>query len=49
MFLMILKGMARREVGADGTPVDRFDIRLSPDGQFLINGQPMGMFSGPQQ
>ena len=49
MFFMILKGMARREVGADGTPVDRFDIRLSPDGQFLINGQPMGMLSGPQQ
>ena len=49
MFLMILKGMARREAGANGAPVDRFDIRLSPDGQFLVNGQPMGMLSGPQQ
>ncbi len=49
MFLMMLKGMARREAGANGAPVDRFDIRLSPDGQFLVNGQPMGMLSGPQQ
>ncbi len=49
MFLMILKGMARREAGANGAPVDRFDIRLSPEGQLLVNGQPMGMLSGPQQ
>ena len=40
--------MARREVGANGIPVDRFDIRLTPEGQLLVNGQPMGMLSGPQ-
>ena len=43
MFFMMLKGMARREIGPDGKTVDYFDIELTPDGQILVNGRPAGL------
>jgi hypothetical protein len=49
MFLMMLKSMAQREAGADGTPIDRFDIVLTPAGNVLVNGQPLGRLAPPQQ
>ena len=42
-FLMILKSMGRREALENGTPVDRYDIVLTPAGQLTVNGQPFGL------
>jgi hypothetical protein len=42
-FLMILKSMGRRESLDNGTPVDRYDIVLTPAGQLTVNGQPFGL------
>ncbi len=47
MFLMLLKGMAEREPGPDGRPVDRLDIVVTPAGDILLNGLPFSM--APQQ
>lgn len=47
MFLMLLKGMAKREPGPDGRPVDRLEIVVTPAGDILFNGQPFSM--APQQ
>ena len=47
MFLMLLKGMAKREPGPDGRPVDRLDIVVTPAGDILLNGLPFSM--APQQ
>ena len=47
MFLMLLKGMARREIGPDGGTVDRLEIAVTPAGDILLNGQPFSM--APQQ
>ncbi len=47
MFLMLLKGMAKREPGPDGRPVDRLDIVVTPAGEVLLNGLPFSM--APQQ
>ena len=47
MFLMMLKGMAKREPGPDGKPVDRLEIVVTPAGDILMNGQPFSMT--PQQ
>jgi hypothetical protein len=49
MFLMLLKGMAKREAGADGRPVDRLEIMVTPAGDVLMNGQPFNMAPPPQQ
>lgn len=43
MFLMMLKGMVKREMGADGKPVDRLEIVVTPAGDILMNGQPFSM------
>ncbi len=43
MFLYMLKGMARREAGPDGKPIDRLEIVLTPAGDVLFNGQPFSM------
>ena len=47
MFLMLLKGMAKREPGPDGRPVDRLDMVVTPAGDILLNGLPFSM--APQQ
>jgi hypothetical protein len=43
MFLYLLKGMAKREPGPDGKPVDRLEIVVTPAGGVLLNGQPFSM------
>jgi hypothetical protein len=43
MFLYMLKGMAKREPGPDGKPVDRLEISVTPAGEVLLNGQPFPM------
>ncbi len=43
MFLMLLKGMAKREPGPDGGTVDRLEIVVTPAGDILLNGQPFSM------
>ncbi len=43
MFLMLLKGMAKREPGPDGRPVDRLEIVVTPAGDILLNGLPFSM------
>ena len=47
MFLMLLKGMAKRAPGPDGSPVDRLEIVVTPAGDVLLNGLPFSM--APQQ
>lgn len=47
MFLMLLKGMVKRETGPDGGIVDRLEIVVTPAGDVLLNGQPFSM--APQQ
>ena len=42
MALAWLKSLARRETDAEGRIVDRFALRLTADGQMLMNGQPLG-------
>ena len=43
MFLYLLKGMAKREPGPDGKPVDRLEIVVTPAGDILLNGLPFSM------
>jgi hypothetical protein len=43
MFLMLLKGMVKREAGPDGGIVDRLEIVVTPAGDVLLNGQPFSM------
>jgi len=49
MILMMLKSMARRETAPDGTVIDRFEIALTPAGEVLVNGQPLGAMAPPPQ
>jgi hypothetical protein len=49
MMLYMLKGMARREPGPDGRPVDRLEIAVTPAGEVLLNGQPFSLAPPPQQ
>ena len=48
MVLMMLKSMAKREAAPDGTPIDRFEVALTPAGDVLVNGQPLGAMAPPQ-
>ncbi len=43
MFLMLLKGMVKRETGPDGGTVDRLEIVVTPAGDVLLNGQPFSL------
>ena len=43
MFLMLLKGMAKRTPGPDGRPVDRLEIVVTPAGDVLLNGLPFSV------
>lgn len=49
MVLMLLKSMARREAAPDGTAIDRFEIALTPAGEVLVNGAPLGAMVPPLQ
>jgi hypothetical protein len=49
MVLMMLKSMARREAAPDGTAIDRFEIALTPAGEVLVNGAPLGAMAPPLQ
>ncbi len=48
MVLMMLKSMARREAAPDGTAIDRFEVALTPAGEVLVNGEPLGAMAPPQ-
>jgi hypothetical protein len=39
--LSMLQGLAQRETGADGKPVDKYKVDLTPTGQVLVNGKPL--------
>jgi hypothetical protein len=39
--LSMLQGLAQRETGADGKPVDKYKLDLTPTGQVLVNGKPL--------
>jgi hypothetical protein len=43
MFLMLLKGMVKREMEPDGETVDRLEIVVTPAGDVLFNGMPFSM------
>ncbi len=49
MVLMMLKSLARREAAPDGTAIDRFEIALTPAGEVLVNGAPLGAMAPPLQ
>lgn len=37
--LLLFRGLAARHTAADGTIVDRYDLRLDPDGTVALNGR----------
>jgi hypothetical protein len=39
--LQMLQGLAQRETGADGKPVDKFKVDLTETGAVLVNGKPL--------
>jgi hypothetical protein len=39
--LQMLQGLAQRETGADGKPVDKFKVDLTEAGAVLVNGKPL--------
>ncbi len=39
--LQMLQGLAQRETGADGKPVDKFKLDLTETGGVLVNGKPL--------
>jgi hypothetical protein len=39
--LQMLQGLAQRETGADGKPVDKFKLDLTETGAVLVNGKPL--------
>ena len=39
--LRMLQGLAQRETGADGKPVDKFKLDLTETGAVLVNGKPL--------
>jgi hypothetical protein len=40
-FLSMLQGLAQRETGADGKPVDKYKVDLTETGAVLVNGKPL--------
>lgn len=40
-FMQMLKGLAARETGGDGKPVDKYKVDLTEAGAVLINGKPL--------
>jgi hypothetical protein len=39
--LQMVQGLAKRETGSDGKPVDSFKVELTPTGEMLVNGKPL--------
>jgi hypothetical protein len=39
--LGMLQAFSQRETGADGKPVDKYKVDLTPAGQVLVNGKPL--------
>jgi hypothetical protein len=37
--LLLFRGLARREVAEDGNIVDRYDVKVHPDGPVVVNGR----------
>ncbi len=44
--LQVMRGFSTRQTAADGAVVDHYDIDLTPQGQFLVNGKEFS-FMGP--
>lgn len=47
--LMLLRGMARRDVDASGIIVDRYDISKQPHGAVVVNGRSLAFLSATIQ
>jgi hypothetical protein len=43
--LMLLRGLAQREVDASGIIIDRYDISKEPHGAVVVNGRSLGFLS----
>lgn len=37
--LMLFRGLARRDIAADGTVLDHYDLQVRPDGFVVVNGR----------
>lgn len=37
--LMLVRGLAHREATADGSMIDRYDLRVDPNGRVVVNGR----------
>ncbi len=44
--LEVLRGFSNRQTGSDGTVVDHYDIELTQQGQFLVNGKEFPLLGG---
>lgn len=43
--LLLFRGLARREAAPDGVFIDRYDLRMTPEGSAVVNGQPLDFLS----
>jgi hypothetical protein len=43
MQLLLFRGLARRELGADGAAVDRYEVEVAPNGPVVVNGRSLTM------
>jgi hypothetical protein len=43
MELVLFRGLARREVTASGGIVDRYDLKVTPEGPVAVNGRSLDL------
>jgi hypothetical protein len=45
MQLLLFRGLARREMTADGAAVDRYEVKVTPNGPVVVNGRSFDFLS----
>jgi hypothetical protein len=45
MQLLLFRGLARREIAADGGAVDRYEVKVTPKGPVVVNGRSLDFLS----
>lgn len=45
MQLLLFRGLARREIAADGAAIDRYEVKVTPKGPVVVNGRSLDFLS----
>jgi hypothetical protein len=45
MQLLLFRGLARRETAANGTAIDRYEVKVTPKGPVVVNGRSLDFLS----